>query len=479
MFPAGEVSHLALRKAHIDDPPWTSHLASLILHSGATTLPFFFEGHNSPLFHLAGLLHPRLRTFMLPRELINKRETCVTIRIGNPVPFTHIARLKNKHTIAEYLRFITYIQQHRRTPKKTLPDALFYPRPKRTEGIPLPDPVHPALLAEEITSIPGDQRLIAHGDFEIYCVHAASIPALLREIARLREKTFREIGEGTGRAIDMDSFDEHYLHLIMWNRIAREVVGAYRIGQTDEILRKLGVRGLYTNTLFKFKNELLVKLNPALELGRSFICSHYQKKYNSLDLLWRGIGEFIARNPRYCTLFGPVSISNDYHTVSKNLLISFLTGTKRDSLLSQYLTPRNPVRSRQPKGIDQRLFNAPCFNIEDVSALISEIEHDRNGIPVLLRHYLNLNGTILSCNLDKQFSRVIDSLMVVDLRTTDPRLLRRFMGASGYAHFARQHGIQCIASAATLHATKDVRCGDTMSFTQDFEGRRAIETGCR
>jgi putative hemolysin len=234
----------------------------------------------------------------------------------------------------------------------------------------------------------------------------------------------------------------------MWNRNSQEVVGAYRIGRTDDILRNFGAQGLYTSTLFKFKNELIEKLNPALELGRSFICSHYQKKYNSLALLWRGIGGFIVRNPRYCTLFGPVSISDDYHPVSKNLLISFLMSTRRNPVISQYLIPRNPVKSGTFNSDDHLIFSAPCFTLDEVSAIISEIEHDRKGIPVLLRHYLNLNGTILSFNLDKRFSRVIDGLMLVDLRTTDPRLLRRFMGVSGYEHFARYHSARSIRSAS-------------------------------
>jgi putative hemolysin len=445
MFPAGEVSHLTFRKAHIADPPWTLHLASLILHGGADVLPVYFDGHNSPLFHFAGLLHPRLRTIMLPRELINKKETCVTIRIGNTVPYNNIARLSNKDTIVEYLRFITYIQKHRNGPKKILPRMMLSPPAKRVVHTPIPGPARPELLTDEINRIPDDQKIIAQGDYDIYCARAESIPVVLGEIARLREQTFREIGEGTGKAVDRDCFDEHYLHLFMWNRASQEVVGAYRIGQTDDILRTFGARGLYTSTLFKFKNELIERLNPALELGRSFICSHYQKKYNSLALLWRGIGGFIARNPRYCTLFGPVSISNSYHPVSKNLLISFLMSTRRNPVISQYLIPRNPVKSGTFNSVDQLIFSAPCFTLDEVSALISEIEHDRKGVPVLLRHYLNLNGTILSFNLDKRFSRVIDGLMLVDLRTTDPRLLRRFLGVNGYEEFTRYHRVRCIS----------------------------------
>jgi hypothetical protein len=262
---------------------------------------------------------------------------------------------------------------------------------------------------------------------------------VLLEIGRLREKTFRDVGEGTGKTCDIDWFDQHYLHLFVWDHYACEVVGSYRLGQTDTILTHFGKKGLYASTLFEFKDEFLKALNPALELGRSFVSAPYQKKYYALSMLWQGIGTFITTNPHYHVLFGPVSISNDYHAISKNIIVQFLQDSKVDPELSRYVKAKHPVRNIKIKELENCSFHLSFPTIEHVSALVSEIEKDGKGVPVLLRHYLKLNGTILSFNIDNHFSRAIDSLLVVDLKKTDSKLLKRFMGAEGAAQFLYYH----------------------------------------
>jgi hypothetical protein len=262
---------------------------------------------------------------------------------------------------------------------------------------------------------------------------------VLLEIGRLREKTFRSIGEGTGKACDIDCFDQHYLHLFLWNHDARGVVGSYRIGLTDKILTHFGKKGLYTSTLFKFKNEFLTKFNSSLELGRSFVSTPYQKKFYALSMLWQGIFKFIINNPHYYILFGPVSISHDYHTISKNIIVKFLQDSKVDPELSRYVKAKHPTRHIKIKELENCSLHSSLPTVEHVTALVSELEKDGKGIPVLLRHYLKLNGTILSFNIDKHFSRCIDSLLVVDLKKTDIKLLKHFMGLEGFATFREYH----------------------------------------
>lgn len=75
IFPAGEVSHYRHRHHRITDPPWSPHVAALVRLSGARVVPIFFPGRNSLLFNLMGLVHPRLRTLMLARELISKKRS--------------------------------------------------------------------------------------------------------------------------------------------------------------------------------------------------------------------------------------------------------------------------------------------------------------------------------------------------------------------------------------------------------------------
>jgi putative hemolysin len=258
---------------------------------------------------------------------------------------------------------------------------------------------------------------------------------VLREIGRLREKTFREVSEGTGRATDLDRYDEHYVHLFMWNRAQAEVVGSYRMGRVDELLARGGIGALYTSSLFKFKEGFLPRLGPALELGRSFIRAEYQRKPTALALVWRGIGEYLVRNPRYKVLFGPVSISRDYQNLSRRLMVEFLGRERGHETLAALVKPKNPLKERLAP--DERAVFGPLVkDVDDISGLVSEIEEDNKGMPVLLRHYLRLNARLLCFNVDPAFGHCIDGLIVVDLRTTEPKLLRRFMGEQGHLQFA-------------------------------------------
>ena len=438
IFPAGEVSHYMLCQGSITDPYWNHHIASLIRHTSAAVLPVFFDGRNSILFQALGVLHPWLRTLLLPREVMNKKELQVSVQIGSLIPFTQLAYFKTDRAMIDYLRLKTYILKNRVTQncRKFLTVPPFC---KKGECVPLISAMPQKILQQEIETLPAEQILLSKKNLTVYIACASQIPQVLLEIGRLREKTFRDVGEGTGRAYDIDWFDQHYLHLFIWDHYAREVVGSYRIGQTDKILTHFGKKGLYTSTLFEFKNEFLKTLNPALELGRSFVSAPYQKKYYALSMLWQGIGKFITTNPHYHILFGPVSISNDYHTISKSIIVQFLQYAKVDPELSRYIKAKHPVRNIKLKELESCSFHSSLPTLEHVSALVSEIEKDGKGIPVLLRHYLKLNGTILSFNIDKHFSRAIDSLLVVDLKKTDNKLLRRFMGAEGAAQFLYYH----------------------------------------
>jgi len=309
----------------------------------------------------------------------------------------------------------------------------FVPRPQ-DDAAPIVAPVPGRLLAAEVERLPGEARLSELGEFQVFIAEARQIPAVLREIGRLRETTFREVGEGTGRSCDLDRFDDTYLHLFMWNRTTSEVVGSYRLGRVDEILADDGIAGLYTSSLFKFRAGFLERLGPALELGRSFVRAEYQRRPSSLALLWRGIGEFLVRNPHYKVLFGPVSISRDYRGLSRRLMIEYLEKNHGDEDFAPLVKAKNPPRERLDAG--ERKALALVRDADDVSALVSEIEEDNKGMPVLLRHYLRLNARLLSFNVDPAFGHCTDGLILVDLRTADPKMLRRFMGAEGYAFYA-------------------------------------------
>ena len=440
VFPAGEVSSFQLRKRKIVDPVWSPHVGGLIRRAKAAALPIFFPGRNGLMFQSLGFLHPRLRTAMLPRELTNKSGKNIQLYVGKAIPSRNLRKFDSDSAIVDYLRLSTYFLKNRGNKKNRMLPLIPVPKPAAGEKAPVVSPVSRSLLESDLASLPQDQQLATNAEFAVYLAQAPQIPNLLREIGRLRELTFREVQEGTGNSIDLDEFDRYYLHLFLWNHEKRELVGAYRLGLTDDIIRQKGPTGLYTNQLFLFKPGFLSRLANSIELGRSFIRIEYQKKFNSLMLLWKGIGEFIARNPRYRILFGPVSISKDYHTVSRYLLVRFLKTHKFDLSLSRFVAPRKRYRTRRVEGISRHILETSFQDIDDISLLISEIEKDGKGIPVLLKHYLNLNGNLICFNVDKAFSDVVDGLFMVDLTTTDPRLLKRFMGESGLERFIEHNG---------------------------------------
>ena len=310
IFPAGEVSHMHLSSLSVVDRQWSTTVARIVRKTGATVLPVYFEGRNSSLFCGLGLLHPLVRTLMLPVENLKGRPRNVRAHIGKPVPFKRLAGLGDAE-IMDYLRLRTYNLQNRKSKSKRKP--IFKASAKKTASHhPVVIPREAGLISEEIRGLPPEQILFSSGNFDVVSACAAQIPNALYEIGRLREITFRQAGEGTGNSIDIDRFDQYYHHIMLWERERGEIAGAYRLGLADSILREQGVAGLYTNTLFEYKDELFLQIDSALELGRSFIRPEYQKTYQPLMLLWAGIGRFVANHPRYRFLFGAVSINNEY-----------------------------------------------------------------------------------------------------------------------------------------------------------------------
>lgn len=451
IFPSGTVSHWQWKQRQITDPKWSSNVARIIHKTQATVVPVFFEGGNSTLFQSVGVLHALLRTLFLPREMFRMRDQSLRLKIGNPLPYRKLATYQDNDKLTAFLRLNTYLLKQRQDtePRKhfSLPQL-----PKKTEIFePINDPIDPAVLQNEVESLPDDQTLISHGSFQVVYAFAEQIPNVLEEIGRLRELTFREVGEGTGEATDLDRFDLYYRHLFMWDHKERKIVGSYRLGATDEIMLTRGKRGLYTATLFKFKPGFLEKMGPALEMGRSFIASEYQRKHASLLLMWKGIGQYVVRNPRYKILFGPVSISKEYNAVSKDLMVKFLQKERFDPDLSNLVKAKNPPRGgRRLRGTEKQALLRAVHDIDDMSALISEIETDHKGIPTLLRHYLKMNGQLLCFNVDEEFGHCVDGLIVVDLTKTDWKLFKTYFTPEGAERILEYNGV----SRAEIEAKK-------------------------
>jgi putative hemolysin len=403
VFPAGEVAHAPAVDGQRADSEWKPAMSRLALASGATVIPAFIGGHNSQAFYAAGRLHPALRTLLLPRELLKKRGSTIGVRLGAPLsPAGWI-----KHAVAFSSAVRSAVDQLATNP-----------------------------IASEIASLPNECLLFESGPFQVFCARADQIPWALREIGRLRAITFRAVGEGSVSELDLDRFDARYQHLFSWDNDKQQIVGAYRIGQTDRIVADSGVAGLYTRTLFRYDERLIERMPaPALELGRSFVRAEYQKNYNALSLLWKGIGRFVARNPEYRLLFGPVSISARYSDTSHRLLMSFLRqnhfapefGELVAALHTPRVAPAPAGRLSVPRSVD------------DVNTLIERAEADGKGMPVLLRQYLKLNARLVGFNVDPVFGETLDALMLVDLTAVDRPILNRYLGRDDASRFLAYH----------------------------------------
>ena len=447
-FPAGEVARFDLRAGCVEDAPWNANIARIIRRVGATVLPVHIAGANGPLFHMAGLVHPRLRTALLPQELLNKFNSEIRVRLGRPIAFARLARLSSDAALIRYLRLRAEALAHRSgsaaVPAK--PAALAaVPWKKVIVAEPVAEVVEPGALRHDIAALSEAHTILRHDQFRVVVARAAQLPAVLPEIGRLRELTFRTVGEGTGRARDLDRFDAFYLHLLIWNEEAGEVVGAYRLGPTDEILPRYGLRGLYTSTLFKFRQPLMQHLAPALELGRSFVRPEYQRGYLPLLLLWKGVCHFVSQNPRYRHLFGPVSISNEYQPVSRHLIQRHFPRAPRTPELARWVSPRHPLRA----GWGARMPALPAElagDVQTLADLIEDIENGR-GLPVLLRQYLKLGGEVLSFNVDPDFNAALDALIVVDLVRADATAIGRYMGAENLKRYHAYHAGAVVGGA--------------------------------
>ncbi|MBF0487461.1 MAG: lysophospholipid acyltransferase family protein [Nitrospirae bacterium] len=465
VFPAGEVSHVDLQKREVTDPKWDSSIARIIRKTASPVLPVYFDGSNGILFQLAGLIHPLLRTAMLPREFLNKEKKTIRVKVGGIVSFNRLSKIESGDAVMDYLRLRTYLLANGTEPKRKrrFPFSLpFNPTKGVSEGaVPIAPAENPDVMRDEIAALPEGQILVRHGQYTAASAYSWQIPSILREIGRLREITFRAGNEGTGKAADSDQFDGHYLHLFIWNSDKNEVVGAYRFGKTDEILMKQGIKGLYTSTLFKYGEQFLDKISPALEMGRSFVRQEYQRSYLPLLLLWRGIGQIVSDNPRYRYLFGPVSINKDYSGASAQLIVSFLKMTSYIPSLARYIRPKTPLRAESVPGWDSGSALSFVRDIDDISELVAAIgdsegvAHDQppaeltppKGVPILLKQYLRLGGKLIGFNIDHSFGDCLDGLILVDLTTTEPALLTRYMGKEGLNAFYKYHGKAAVSAA--------------------------------
>ena len=421
IFPAGEVSTYKVDKHQITDRLWHPVVGKIIAKAKVPVVPIYFHGNNGLLFNLLSLIHPALRTAKLPSELFNKHGHTIKLRIGKPINVEDIPDYTNSTKLLNFLRARTYaLGTGLEEEKKIFNPRNIFKIKKQAEEIVSAIPSD--ILEREVSTLREEYKIWTEKNYEVYIVPTPRIPNVIREIGRLREVTFREIGEGTNKATDLDEYDIYYHHLFIWDFEAKMIVGAYRIGLGDEIFYSIGKKGFYISSVFKIKSQFTPVLKKSIELGRSWIRKEYQQKPLPLFLLWKGILKYLIDNPRYQYLIGPVSISNSFSKFSKSLIVEYINRNHFDHEMAQYVKPRKKFKV-DFSSIDSDLLMTGEDSLKSLDNLISEVESRNMKVPVLLRQYIALNAKIICFNIDPKFSDCLDGFLVLDLEKVPQDIL--------------------------------------------------------
>ncbi|HNR42816.1 MAG TPA: lysophospholipid acyltransferase family protein [Bacteroidales bacterium] len=421
IFPAGasaaqfEDSHVIL------DREWQQSAIKFIKNANVPVIPVYFHGTQIRLQYIFRKINPLMKLTDLPSEILNKKNRIVRIRIGAPITVREQEEFKDISQYGRYLRARTYLLGSKLEVKRFFN---LKPAVRKVNPEPVAAPLSGQLLREEYERIKSEYELFSTKNYSVVCAPTRVIPHLINEIGRLRELTFREVGEGTNKSTDIDEYDLYYNHLFIWDNDADRIVGSYRIGKGREIANIYGIRGFYINSLFKIRNSFLPVLKESLELGRSFIVKDYQKKAIPLFLLWKGIMVFLLRNQEYRYLIGPVSISNDFTKLSKNLIVGFVKAYFYDEKMGRAIIPKKKYVVRYDRIVDQKIFiDVADHDINKIERIIMNIEPGYR-IPVLLRKYLEINGRIIGFNIDPKFNDCLDGLLILDLYKVPPDYIK-------------------------------------------------------
>ena len=412
-FPAGEVS--TIKKGHIYvDKEWSRGAIRIIQKSGVPVLPVYFHTKNSKWFYILSKISGMLRTAKLPSELLNKDKRPIKIRIGKPIPPAEIAKYDDIIALREFLRKKTYLLAHSYEKEKPAIQKVKKSLKVKRKPKTIVPPKDIKSIKEEIEALKdsGDCLLNA-ANYYVFLAPSDKIPNILYEIGRLREVTFRKVGEGTGKSIDLDRYDKHYHHLFLWDADKEKIAGAYRMGLGEKIFPRYGVKGFYITSLFRFEPELHSMLSKSIEMGRAFIIQEYQQKPMPLFLLWKGIVHVTLRFPEHEYLIGGVSISNQFSRFSKSLMIEFMKSHYYDPFVAQYVHPKKEYKVHLEDADRDFIFDYTRSDLSKLDKFINEIEPEGLRIPVLIKKYIKQNSKIIAFNVDPKFNNAVDGLMYI------------------------------------------------------------------
>ena len=411
IFPAGEVSTYKDDEL-IVDKPWEEGAIKLIKKANVPVVPIYFHAQNSKLFYFLSQINPTLRTAKL-----TQKNRVIKIRIGRPISVEEQNEHYDIRDYGNFLRFKTYLlsNAYKGDDKKWIKVPSFsFKFPKAVKDI--AEPSSEQGILQEVENLREDNsRLLVSKNYEVFLCKADKIPTIMREIGRLREITFRQVGEGTNNALDLDRYDDYYHHMFLWDSQAKIIVGAYRMGLGAEIYKKHGINGFYLNELFRFESELYPMMSKSIEMGRAFIVKEYQQKPMPLFLLWKGIVHTTLRYPEHEYLIGGVSISNQFSDFSKSLMIEFMRSHYFDPYIAQYVTPKMEYKVNLKHSEKDLIFNQTESDLNKFDKIIEDIEPGKLRVPVLIKKYIKQNAKVIAFNVDPLFNNAIDGLMYIKI----------------------------------------------------------------
>ena len=411
MFPAGEVSTYKDGKIVVDKD-WEEGAIKVIRKAQVPVVPIYFHAKNSRLFYHLSKISDTLRTAKLPSELFSQKDRVIKVRIGKPIS---VAEQNEHETLEEYSEFLrkkTYMLANAFDKESSFLNTTNLKIPKSPKTI--ATPANTEAMTKEIETLrKGDARMLQSKNYEVFFTEASKVPNILHEIGRLREVTFREVGEGTNESIDIDRYDKYYHHMFLWDSETKQIAGAYRMGLGSEIFPKYGIDGFYLQELFRFEPELFDMMSKSIEMGRAFITKEYQQKPMPLFLLWKGIVHTTLRYPEHKFLIGGVSISNQFSDFSKSLMIEFMKSHYYDPYVAQYVYPKKEYKVKLKDADKDFVFEEAEADLNKFDKIIDEIEPGSLRLPVLIKKYIKQNARVIAFNVDPLFNNAVDGLMYI------------------------------------------------------------------
>lgn len=411
IFPAGEVSTYKDGKLVVDKP-WEEGALKLIRKAKVPVVPIYFHAKNSKLFYWLSKIDDTLRTAKLPSELLTQKDRVIKVRIGKPISVSEQNEIESFEEYSEFLRKKTYMLANPFEKDTKLIDTASLKIPKAPKKI--VTAANESKLIDEVQSLRNSgSRFLQSKNYEVFFASAKEIPNILHEIGRLREITFREVGEGTNESIDLDEYDQYYHHMFLWDDETKKIAGAYRMGLGSEIYPKYGIEGFYLTDLFRFEPELHDMMHKSIEMGRAFIVKEYQQKPMPLFLLWKGIIHTTLRHPEHKYLVGGVSISNQFSDFSKSLMIEFMKSNYYDPYIAQYIHPKKAYKVKLKDADKDFIFDEAESDLNKFDKIIDELEPGNLRLPVLIKKYIKQNARVVAFNVDPLFNNAIDGLMYI------------------------------------------------------------------